>query len=109
MLRQIKRRMAIRRIQRMEAAFDRLSQAIAQNPASLFSDRRLIARRKRLLRYYEGGGWMADYRRDERGELPTDLKRGVLSEDGLWNLLTDMEDYRRSRASATTTETKSGN
>ena len=26
---------------------------------------------------------------DERGVLPPDLKRGVLSEDGIWNLLED--------------------
>ena len=26
---------------------------------------------------------------DEAGLLPEDLKRGVLSEDGLWNLLSD--------------------
>jgi hypothetical protein len=28
---------------------------------------------------------------DQQGRLPKDLKRGVLSEDGIWNLL---EDYR---------------
>ena len=105
MLRQIRRRMAIRRIQRMEADFDRLSQAIQETPASLFSDHRLIAMQKRLTRYYEGGGWMADYRRDERGELPADLKRGVLSEDGLWNLLIDIEECQRSLASKTNRKT----
>ena len=26
---------------------------------------------------------------DEAGNLPADLKRGVLSEDGIWNLLAD--------------------
>ena len=109
MLRQLERYMAIRRIQRRGADFDRLSQAMAQNPASLFEDGRLIAMRKRLLRYYESGAWLADYRRDERGELPPDLKRGVLSQDGLWNLLTDIEDYRRSRASETKIEKESGN
>ena len=31
---------------------------------------------------------------DEKGELPTDLKRGVLSEDGLWNLLTNNDELR---------------
>ena len=109
MKRWIKRHVAIRRIQGMEARFDRLCQAMAQNPASLFEDGRLIAMRKRLLRYYESGEWLADYQRDERGELPPDLKRGVLSQDGLWNLLTDMEDYRRSRASETKIEKESGN
>ena len=30
-----------------------------------------------------------DYEADEAGQVPTDLKRGVLSEDGLYNLLHD--------------------
>jgi hypothetical protein len=34
---------------------------------------------------------MADYQADEKGELPSDLKRGVLSEDGLWNLLSNIQ------------------
>ena len=40
-----------------------------------------------LVEYYESGQWLRDYEADERGELPRDLKRGVLSQDGLWDLL----------------------
>ena len=29
---------------------------------------------------------------DEAGLLPADLKRGVLSEDGIWNLLVDVRE-----------------
>jgi len=35
----------------------------------------------------DSGQWLADYELDEAGGLPPDLKRGVLSEDGLYNLL----------------------
>lgn len=45
-----------------------------------------------LIQYYTGGQWLRDFEADQRGELPPDLKRGVLSEDGLWNLLTNVED-----------------
>ena len=31
--------------------------------------------------------WKQDFRLDEEGKLPKDLKRGVLSEDGIYNLL----------------------
>ena len=31
--------------------------------------------------------WKADYAADEAGQYPDQLKRGVLSEDGIWNLL----------------------
>ncbi|MBR4809993.1 MAG: DUF4298 domain-containing protein [Bacteroidales bacterium] len=36
-----------------------------------------------LKEYEESGLWLQDYEADERGELPRDLKRGVLSQDGL--------------------------
>ena len=32
---------------------------------------------------------MEDFEADEQGLLPTGLKRGVLSEDAVWDLLTD--------------------
>lgn len=44
-----------------------------------------------LKQYQESGQWLRDFESDERGELPLDLKRGVLSEDGLYNLLIDVE------------------
>ena len=34
---------------------------------------------------------MEDYEADEAGELPEDLKRGILSEDGLYNLPAEYE------------------
>ncbi|MCR4747092.1 MAG: GNAT family N-acetyltransferase [Clostridiales bacterium] len=40
-----------------------------------------------LEEYYASDGWKEDFAADERGELPKTLKRGVLSEDGLYNLL----------------------
>lgn len=42
---------------------------------------------KILSAYYTGGQWKADYEADERGELPDHLKRGVLSQDELYDLL----------------------
>lgn len=76
----------IARIRRMEKIFDELR---AASPDSIRTDARLKQKLRILLRYYEGGAWLKDYERDERGELPADLKRGVLSEDGVHNLLSD--------------------
>lgn len=42
--------------------------------------------------YYTSPAWRADFEADEAGLLPPDLKRGVLSEDGIYNLL---EEYKR--------------
>ena len=41
--------------------------------------------------YYTSPEWKQDFADDEAGLLPGDLKRGVLSEDGIYNLL---ERYR---------------
>lgn len=41
--------------------------------------------------YYTSGAWREDYEADERGELPTGLKRGVLSQDALYDLLAETE------------------
>ena len=40
-----------------------------------------------LAEYYASDEWKQDFADDEAGLLPKDLKRGVLSEDGIWNLL----------------------
>ena len=40
-----------------------------------------------LSEYYGSAVWQQDFAADEAGQLPRDLKRGVLSEDGIWNVL----------------------
>ena len=45
--------------------------------------------------YYGSDTWRQDFADDEAGRLPDGLKRGVLSEDGIWNLLTDVQDLNR--------------
>jgi len=44
-----------------------------------------------LASYYGSDDWKQDFADDEAGLLPKNLKRGVLSEDGIWNLL---EEHR---------------
>ena len=45
-----------------------------------------------LNEYYGSQAWHQDLADDEAGLLPKDLKRGVLSQDAIWNLLTDLRD-----------------
>lgn len=80
---------AIARVAAMERIFDILCAAakqgtIAERPV-------LQALLGQLLRYYEGEQWRRDYALDEAGLLPATLKRGVLSEDGVYNALTELE------------------
>ena len=57
-----------------------------------YQEKELIARRaaelvQELESYYNSTEWKQDYTADEEGLLPKDLKRGVLSEDGIYNVL----------------------
>ena len=42
---------------------------------------------KKLEGYYESQQWKDDFAMDEAGKFPAKLKRGVLSEDGIYNML----------------------
>ncbi|MBQ4312673.1 MAG: DUF4298 domain-containing protein [Clostridia bacterium] len=85
---------AIERVKQMEHYFDAVQDAMAANPASLHENAEAARMLQALIGYYESRDWLEDYERDERGELPHDLKRGVLSEDGVYNLLYEIEQYR---------------
>lgn len=78
---------AIERIRKMECCFDVLQAAATQNPAAILEDNSLKELLQGLIRYYENGQWSRDYELDERGYLPQNLKRGVLSQDGIYDLL----------------------
>ena len=82
----------IERIQKMEVYFDTLSSVARSNPQILKEDVNLQKMLYELTSYYESGQWLKDFEADERGELPKDLKRGVLSEDGVYNLLSEFKE-----------------
>ncbi len=77
----------VRRIRQMELYYDMVRQAISIDLSYAETDTHVKSMLNILKEYYKGGQWQKDYEADERGELPADLKRGVLSQDGLWNLL----------------------
>ena len=39
--------------------------------------------------------WKKDYEDDEKGKFPQDLKRGVLSQDGLYNMFSDNDELMK--------------
>jgi len=82
----------IERIRRMELYFDIISFVMNNSPQAVLRDRHIAAMLDELTAYYDGGQWLEDYQCDERGELPSGLKRGVLSEDGVYNLLCDIRE-----------------
>ncbi len=75
------------RIREMEGLMDRASAAVKDMDRALADFEAVRESVEALERYYASDEWMEDFEADEAGELPGDLKRGVLSEDGLFELL----------------------
>ena len=85
----------IRRIIEMENRCDRISRVLRAaevRPDHLDSIRDDI---RALSEYYEGSLWREDFEADEAGLLPPDLKRGVLSEDAVYDLLSEYDTLRK--------------
>ena len=78
----------LERIRYMEQLFDLVIEARKDQTISQDNKARIREATRILTEYYESKEWKQDFADDEAGLLPKDLKRGVLSEDGLWNLLT---------------------
>ena len=81
----------IERITRMEALFDKSEEVVKRLETALEDFAKLQPDIAELEAYYDGPDWRADFEADEAGLLPKDLKRGVLSEDGIYDLLTDYQ------------------
>ena len=49
----------------------------------------------KLEAYYTSQQWKDDYAMDEAGKYPEKLKRGVLSQDAVWNMLERNKELAR--------------
>ncbi len=79
----------IQRIKNMEEKYIKSQKAIKELNKALKEYSKVQESIRELAAYYSGSDWKKDYQDDEKGKLPKDLKRGVLSEDGIYNLLDD--------------------
>ena len=77
----------IERITHMEENLDIAKKALEDFEKSLENFLAVQKNIKELSDYYFSKQWMADYDADSRGEIPQNLKRGVLSEDAAYNLI----------------------
>ena len=83
----------IERIKWMEQRFNNALAGVKDgSAASLKAIKEDVAE---LSKYYRSELWKQDFAADEAGNLPPNLKRGVLSEDGIWNLLSDYRDIQK--------------
>ena len=84
----------IERIVRMERNLDEAAQAVAALSDAMERYRAVLPQIRELADYMDSGAWLRDYDDDCAGKLPSQLKRGVLSEDALYNLLADVHQLQ---------------
>ena len=80
------------RITRMEQAMNDSLEAICQLECAVEKYQRILGDLADLRSYYESEQWRKDFEDDEAGKLSNGLKRGVLSEDGVYNLLCENDE-----------------
>ena len=81
----------LQRIRKMERHLVRAASALKRLSSALDKYEEAKTDIAALASYYGSDEWKQDFAADEAGLLPKNLKRGVLSEDGIWNLL---EEHR---------------
>ena len=80
------------RIRKMEQTLDRSAAAVTALASALENYDAIRTELQELADYYASPLWLQDLDADRTGELPAGLKRGVLSEDAIYDLL---EENRR--------------
>lgn len=88
---------ALARISAMEARLDKANELMDQLEDLLREYETYQPEIRILEEYYSSKTWKDDLALDEAGSLPHDLKRGVLSEDGIYNMLERNNELRRDR------------
>ncbi len=82
----------IERIQAMEALLNETGDAVEALANALEDYAAAQAKIRRLNAYYGSESWHGDREADENGKLPGELRRGVLSEDLIYDVLTGNRD-----------------
>lgn len=76
----------IERIKEMERLYDEAREAVDAYSDAFERFLDIQDAIMKLEEYYESD-WRDDFEADENGELPPDLKRGILTEDAIYDLL----------------------
>ena len=85
----------IERIKRMEESLNRAQNVLDSLEQAWEYYLETAGDFSELEKYLSSKERKADVAADEAGELPADLHRGVLSQDGIWNLLERRDELTR--------------
>lgn len=84
----------IERIIYMEQILDEATETVSSLAEALEKYSAVQDKLQELIAYYSSEQWRQDFDDDSAGKIPQDLKRGVLSEDAVYNLLADITDLK---------------
>ena len=84
----------IERITHMEQILDEATEAVSSLSESLEKYSAVQDKLQELSAYYSSEQWRQDFDDDSVGKIPSNLKRGVLSEDAVYNLLADITNLK---------------
>ena len=76
----------------MEGLLDTALEAVSEMSAAMGKYAEAQDAISTLDGYYGSREWKQDCEADESGKLPAALKRGILSQDGIWNMLADVRE-----------------
>lgn len=82
------------RISHYEEMMDRILRTVDLDGVKPAVYEQILPELKELETYYTSPEWKEDYEADEAGLLPEGLKRGVLSQDGISDLLDRFRDLK---------------
>lgn len=82
----------VKRIQEMEKLLNECQTVLDNYDRALADFKSVQEKIEKLEAYYTGRKWMKDYEDYEAGKIPKDIPCGVLSEDAVYDLLTENRD-----------------
>ena len=85
----MKRESRVERITRYETMLNEVTEVLRKAEQAIGAYEAVRPKIKALEEYYTGPTWKRDFNASEKGQLPKDLPCGVLSEDGINDILDD--------------------
>lgn len=82
----------IERIKKMELILDQSNEMIEKLQQTLETYQSMEGKIQELIQYYQSPIWLQDYEDEQNGKIPRTLKRDVLSEDGIYDMIYDLNE-----------------
>ncbi|WP_156806544.1 DUF4298 domain-containing protein [Streptococcus sp. S784/96/1] len=82
----------IKKIEMMEQILNQSLEQANRLGQALETTQNHISQLETLFAYYGSSGWRKHIELDEKGKIPYNIPRGVLSEDGIYNAILDYRE-----------------